>query len=140
MQVQHVATELIVKDARPTGRTTVLELSWWSSDPLAVTITMISRPDHPALPRGAWVVLRDVLRAGLRGPAGDGEIHLAPTRSAAVTDEDEVAPADEAAAAEDWWRHTDSSSPERLAILRQHSYHEPLTTSQGWSPTVITRS
>jgi hypothetical protein len=41
-----------------------------------------------------------------------------------------VARDDEAAAAEDWWRHTDSSSPERLAILPQHGYHEPLTTSQ----------
>ena len=41
-----------------------------------------------------------------------------------------VARDDEAAAAADWWTHTDPSSPERLAILRQHGYHEPLTTSQ----------
>ena len=41
-----------------------------------------------------------------------------------------VARDDEAAAAEDWWTRTDPSSPERLAILRQHDYHEPLTTSQ----------
>jgi hypothetical protein len=37
---------------------------------------------------------------------------------------------DEAAAAADWWTHTDPSSPERLAILRQHGYQEPLTTTQ----------
>jgi Streptomyces sporulation and cell division protein, SsgA len=75
---QQVVTELVVDDARANGRLTVLELSWWSSDPLAVVFTMISKPDHPALPGGTWVAPRDIVRAGLRAPAGNRDVRLEP--------------------------------------------------------------
>ena len=35
-------------------------------------------PDHPALPRGRWVVLRDFLRYGIEEPTGDGEVRISP--------------------------------------------------------------
>ena len=40
--------------------------------------TLTSTPDHPALPRGRWVVLRDFLRYGLEEPTGDGEVRISP--------------------------------------------------------------
>jgi hypothetical protein len=60
------------------GRTTVLRLSWSADDPLAVTLLLTAEPDHPALPRGSWVVLRDFLRYGLEEPTGDGEVRIRP--------------------------------------------------------------
>ena len=35
------------------GRVTVLQLTWRSCDPLAVTMELVSRPEHPALPRAS---------------------------------------------------------------------------------------
>lgn len=78
MRAEQVVAELVVDDAQANGRLTVLELSWSSSDPLAVVFTMISRPDHPALPGGTWVAPRDVVRAGLSKPAGNRDIRLEP--------------------------------------------------------------
>jgi hypothetical protein len=63
---------------RPGERITVLTLSWSKDDPLAVNLTVSSTPDHPALPRGNWVVLRDFLRYGLDEPTGDGAVHIKP--------------------------------------------------------------
>ncbi len=63
---------------RPGQRITVLTLSWSKSDPLAVNLIVSSTPDHPALPRGTWVVLRDFLRYGLEEPTGDGAVHIKP--------------------------------------------------------------
>ena len=60
------------------GRTTVLRLSWTADDPLAVQLLLTAEPDHPALPRGSWVVLRDFLRYGLEEPTGDGEVRIHP--------------------------------------------------------------
>jgi hypothetical protein len=60
------------------GRTTVLRLSWSAADPLAVELLLTAEPDHPALPRGRWVVLRDFLRYGLDEPTGDGEVRIRP--------------------------------------------------------------
>lgn len=60
------------------GRLTVLRLSWEAGDPLAVSLTLTAQPDHPALPRGHWVVLRDFLRYGLEEPTGDGEVRIRP--------------------------------------------------------------
>jgi hypothetical protein len=57
---------------------TVLRLAWRSNDPLAVELLLTSTPDHPALPRGRWVVLRDFLRYGLEEPTGDGEVRISP--------------------------------------------------------------
>ena len=59
-------------------RITVLTLSWRQDDPLAVNLILSSTPDHPALPRGSWVVLRDFLRYGLEEPTGDGAVHIQP--------------------------------------------------------------
>jgi hypothetical protein len=60
------------------GATTVFTLAWHRDDPLAVVCELAAKPDHPALPRGSWVVLRDLVRAGLLGPVGDGAVHLRP--------------------------------------------------------------
>lgn len=60
------------------GHATLLELTWTAEDPLAVTLTLSARPDHPALPRGEWAVLRDFLRYGVETATGDGMVHIAP--------------------------------------------------------------
>lgn len=60
------------------GRTTVLQLGWRREDPLAVSVLLIAQPDHPALPRGRWVVLRDFLRYGMEEPTGDGDVRIRP--------------------------------------------------------------
>ncbi len=63
---------------RPGERITVLTMSWRRDDPLAVYLTVRSTPDHPALPHGSWVVLRDFLRYGLEEATGDGAVRLQP--------------------------------------------------------------
>ena len=77
-----VAAEVVLDDGRLTGwgRTTVLKLSWHPDDPLAVSLTLTAEPDHPSLPRGAWVILRDFLRYGLDEPTGDGQVRIRPDR------------------------------------------------------------
>ena len=60
------------------GRLTVLRLSWAADDPFSVELLLMAEPDHPALPRGRWVVLRDFLRYGLEEPTGDGEVRIRP--------------------------------------------------------------
>jgi hypothetical protein len=78
-----VAAEVVLDDGRLTGRgrTTVLKLSWHHDDPLAVVLTLTSQPDHPSLPQGEWVILRDFLRYGLEELTGDGEVRMRPDRS-----------------------------------------------------------
>jgi hypothetical protein len=75
-----ISTSVVVDDAGLSGHghTTVLELTWRSSDPLAVGLRLSARPDHPALPRGDWSVLRDFLRYGTTTPTGDGMVKIAP--------------------------------------------------------------
>ncbi len=60
------------------GRQVVLSLRWSPDDPLAVEIVVSARPDHPALPRGRWQVLRDFLRYGIDTPTGDGDVRIRP--------------------------------------------------------------
>ncbi|MGB9378821.1 MAG: SsgA family sporulation/cell division regulator [Mycobacteriales bacterium] len=60
------------------GRTTRLRLNWWTGDPLAVRLALTAIPDHPSLPRGNWVVLRDFLRYGTEEPTGDGQVRIRP--------------------------------------------------------------
>jgi Streptomyces sporulation and cell division protein, SsgA len=67
-----------VVQRRAGERITVLTLSWRRDDPMAVHLILRSTPDHPALPRGSWVVLRDFLRYGLEEPTGDGAVHIQP--------------------------------------------------------------
>lgn len=63
-----VSCEVVLGDGRPwRGHVPVLRLSWSAGDPLAVVVVVGARPAHPALLRGRWVVLRDVLRSVL-GP------------------------------------------------------------------------
>lgn len=78
-----VRVEVVVEDdaLAPRGRTTVLSLSWRRADPLAVLLAVTARPDHPALPHGEWMVLRDFLRYGLEEPTGDGDVRIAPLGS-----------------------------------------------------------
>ena len=67
-----------IQPRRPGQRITVLTLSWRKDDPLAVNLIVSSSSDHPAMPRGTWVVLRDFLRYGLEEPTGDGAVHIKP--------------------------------------------------------------
>jgi len=60
-------------------RSIYLQMHWLASDPLTVWIEVSARPDHPALPRGSWVVLRDFLRYGLEVPTGDGDVQITPS-------------------------------------------------------------
>ena len=75
-----VATEVVLDDGRLTGRgrMTILRLTWHAADPLAVVLTLTAQPDHPSLPRGEWVILRDFLRYGLEEPTGDGTVRIRP--------------------------------------------------------------
>ena len=72
--------EVVVSDGGSTGRgrRTVLALDWNPADPLAVDLVLTASPDHPSLPRGHWVILRDFLRYGLDEPTGDGEVKIRP--------------------------------------------------------------
>jgi hypothetical protein len=60
------------------GHLTVLRLAWSRRDPLAVRLTLSAQPDHPALPRGDWAVLREFLRYGIEEPTGDGAVRIRP--------------------------------------------------------------
>lgn len=75
-----VVADVVISDDGHTGRgrLTVLRLSWQAGDPLAVVLTLMAQPDHPALARGRWVVLRDFLRYGLEETTGDGEVRIRP--------------------------------------------------------------
>lgn len=80
MVEEQVATEVVLDDGRLTGhgRETVLRLWWGPADPLTVHLELTARPDHPSLPQGAWVILRDFLRYGLEEPTGDGQVRIRP--------------------------------------------------------------
>ena len=75
-----VTLDAVIEDGGSSGRgrLTVLRLSWVPEDPLAVGLRLSAQPDHPALPRGTWVVLRDFLRYGLEEPTGDGDVRIRP--------------------------------------------------------------
>ena len=75
-----VHLEVVIEDGGHSGRgrLTVLRFSWSPADPLAVELLLSAQPDHPALPRGSWVVLRDFLRYGLDEPTGDGAVRIRP--------------------------------------------------------------
>ncbi|MCA1823637.1 MAG: SsgA family sporulation/cell division regulator [Mycobacteriales bacterium] len=75
-----VTTDVVVEDGGASGRNrrTVLRLQWLRTDPLAVTLLLMAEPDHPALPRGRWSMLRDFLRYGVDHPTGDGDVRLRP--------------------------------------------------------------
>jgi hypothetical protein len=75
-----VTAQVVIEDGGHSGRgrRTVLTLSWSPADPLAVELLLTAQPDHPALPRGHWVVLRDFLRYGLDQATGDGEVRIRP--------------------------------------------------------------
>jgi Streptomyces sporulation and cell division protein, SsgA len=80
MTSHDVITEVVVSDGGMSGQghTTLLRLGWREADPFAITLSLTAHPDHPALPRGTWVVLRDFLRNGLDVPTGDGEVRIRP--------------------------------------------------------------
>ena len=63
------------------NRQTRLRLAWRRTDPLAVSLLVTAEPDHPALPRGRWSMLRDFLRDGLSHPTGDGDVRVRPDRA-----------------------------------------------------------
>jgi hypothetical protein len=75
-----ISAHVVVDDAGMSGHghMTVLGLSWHRDDPLAVRLSLSAQPDHPALPRGEWAVLRDFLRYGVEEPTGDGVVRIRP--------------------------------------------------------------
>ncbi len=75
-----VVAQVVIADGGVSGRgrLTVLRFGWHPEDPLAVSLRLSAQPDHPALPRGEWTVLRDFLRYGLEEPTGDGEVRIRP--------------------------------------------------------------
>jgi hypothetical protein len=75
-----ITAHVIVDDSGMTGHghLTLLGLTWRREDPLAVVLSLSAQPDHPALPRGEWMVLRDFLRYGLEEPTGDGAVRIRP--------------------------------------------------------------
>jgi hypothetical protein len=76
-----IAAHVVVDGAGMSGHghLTTLGLLWERDDPLAVKIELVAEPDHPALPRGQWAVLREFLRYGLEEPTGDGAVRICPT-------------------------------------------------------------
>jgi hypothetical protein len=74
-----VSADILV-DAGPPGQTrrTMLRLEWQRHAPIAIRLHLTTSPDHPALPRGQWSVLRDFLRYGLDEPTGDGDVRIVP--------------------------------------------------------------
>lgn len=80
MSGDEVSVEVVVDDGAhgSPGITTVLRLSWRAEDPFAVGLQLSAQPDHPALPRGRWVVLRDFLHYGMEEPTGDGAVRIRP--------------------------------------------------------------
>ena len=75
-----ITTHVVVDDSGMTGHghLTVLGMVWNSDDPLAVRLSLSAQPDHPALPRGEWAVLREFLRYGIEEPTGDGNVRIKP--------------------------------------------------------------
>ena len=75
-----ITAHVVVDDAGLSGHghLTVLGMLWQAADPLAVILTLSAQPDHPALPRGEWAVLRDFLRYGVEEPTGDGAVRIRP--------------------------------------------------------------
>lgn len=75
-----ITAHVVVDDSGMSGHghLTVLGLSWTRSDPLAVRLNLSAQPDHPALPRGEWAVLREFLRYGIEEPTGDGDVRIRP--------------------------------------------------------------
>ena len=75
-----IEVAVVIDDTAHTGpgRLTVLRLRWSAGDALAVELLLTAQPEHPALPRGEWVVLRDFLRYGLEEATGDGTVRIRP--------------------------------------------------------------
>ena len=75
-----ITTHVVVDDSGMSGHghLTVLVMTWNSDDPLAVRLNLSAQPDHPALPRGEWAVLREFLRYGIEEPTGDGNVRIRP--------------------------------------------------------------
>ena len=75
-----VSSHVVVDDTGMSGHghLTVLGLSWRQDDALAVKLTLSAQPNHPALPRGTWAVLREFLRYGVEEPTGDGDVRIRP--------------------------------------------------------------
>jgi len=75
-----ITAHVVVDDSGMSGHghLTVLGLSWNRDDPLAVRLTLAAQPDHPALPRGEWAVLREFLRYGVEEATGDGDVRIRP--------------------------------------------------------------
>lgn len=80
-----VTAEMVLDAGSPaSGRATVVRLRWRADDALAVAVAVTTLPEHPALPHGRWVILRDFLRYGLEVPTGDGDVRIRPADGEAI--------------------------------------------------------
>lgn len=75
-----ITSHVVVDDSALSGHghLTILGLAWRHDDPLAVRLSLSAQPNHPALPRGSWAVLREFLRYGVEEPTGDGNVRISP--------------------------------------------------------------
>ena len=79
-----VSADIAVDAGHPDSSSrTMLRLSWDRVAPIAIRLQLSTSPDHPALPRGQWSVLRDFLRYGLDEPTGDGDVRIIPKAAGA---------------------------------------------------------
>jgi hypothetical protein len=82
--MDEMRVDIVADTDAPTRSATTLRLCWRRRDPLAVSLTVVREPDHPALVQGEWVLLRDFLRYGIDAATGDGNVHLRPGTEANV--------------------------------------------------------
>ena len=82
--MDEMRVDIVADTDAPTRASTKLQLTWRPVDPLAVSLTVVREPAHPALVAGEWVMLRDFLRYGIEAPTGDGAVRLRPGTDANV--------------------------------------------------------
>lgn len=70
---EDMSVEVVLDDGHhPVEGRRSVRLRWLADDPLAVRVDVVGAPGGP------WVVLRDVLRAGLLRPTGIGQVRVGP--------------------------------------------------------------
>ncbi|MDQ1682745.1 MAG: hypothetical protein QOH99_1286 [Frankiaceae bacterium] len=76
--MDELRVDIVADTDAPTHSSTKLRLQWQRLDPLAVSLTVLREPAHPAFVQGEWVMLRDFLRYGIEAATGDGDVRLRP--------------------------------------------------------------
>jgi hypothetical protein len=76
--MDEMRVDIVADTDAPLRSSTKLRLRWLRLDPLAVSLTVVREPAHPALVQGEWMMLRDFLRYGIEAPTGDGDVRVRP--------------------------------------------------------------